>query len=341
MRARLIALVVVTVASLGVFVAGLAVLPTPTAAAVSPAGQIITVRSGSATATSAVLDLWQKSPSGAFAHAYGPVLALVGELGIGRTAEGLSRTPAGVFGLTQAFGNRPSNGTRLPYFQANRADWWNGESSSPAYNTHVHQTASPGPHSENLYDIGYVYSHAVVIDYNRFPVVKGAGSAFFLHVTNFQPTGGCVAVPYAQLDTIMRWLDPAQHPVISIGVGSAATAPVTQNNAAVAKHNPFGYLDTVVGVGGGKARLSGWSADPDNTSAALQIHIYVDGHIYAVYRTGVPRPDVARIMHTGPNQGYSAVVSTSRGSHTVCAFAINIGLGTTNPLLGCRAVTVS
>ena len=41
------------------------------------------------------------------------------------------------------------------------------------------------------------YSHAVVIDYNRFPVRAGAGSAFFLHVTNGQPTAGCVAVAAA------------------------------------------------------------------------------------------------------------------------------------------------
>ena len=44
--------------------------------------------------------------------------------------------------------------------------------------------------SENLYQAGYVYSYAVVIDYNRFPARAGAGSAFFLHVTDGGPTAG-------------------------------------------------------------------------------------------------------------------------------------------------------
>jgi L,D-peptidoglycan transpeptidase YkuD (ErfK/YbiS/YcfS/YnhG family) len=69
-----------------------------------------------------------------------------------------------------------------------------------------------------------VYAHAVVINYNMNPVVKGAGSGFFLHVSDGLPTEGCVAIPADDLNVVMRWLDPAQHPVISIGVGSQALA---------------------------------------------------------------------------------------------------------------------
>jgi L,D-peptidoglycan transpeptidase YkuD (ErfK/YbiS/YcfS/YnhG family) len=63
-----------------------------------------------------------------------------------------------------------------------------------------------------------VYDHALVIDYNRWPAVPGAGSAFFLHVANGAPTAGCVAVDDADLTAIMRWLDPAARPLIAIGV---------------------------------------------------------------------------------------------------------------------------
>jgi L,D-peptidoglycan transpeptidase YkuD (ErfK/YbiS/YcfS/YnhG family) len=59
----------------------------------------------------------------------------------------------------------------------------------------------------------------VVIDYNRFPVRAGAGSAFFLHVTDGSATAGCVAVPQDTLVTLMRWLTPAAHPRILIGLG--------------------------------------------------------------------------------------------------------------------------
>ena len=59
----------------------------------------------------------------------------------------------------------------------------------------------------------------MVIDYNRWPAVSGAGSAFFLHVTNGAPTAGCVAIDRGSLTAIMRWLTPGARPLISIGVG--------------------------------------------------------------------------------------------------------------------------
>jgi L,D-peptidoglycan transpeptidase YkuD (ErfK/YbiS/YcfS/YnhG family) len=64
------------------------------------------------------------------------------------------------------------------------------------------------------------YNYAVVIDYNRSPVVQGAGSAFFLHVTDGNPTAGCVSIPQANLVSIMGWLAPSTHPRILIGVAS-------------------------------------------------------------------------------------------------------------------------
>jgi len=61
----------------------------------------------------------------------------------------------------------------------------------------------------------------VVIDYNtrNAPggVRQGAGSAFFLHVTDGSATAGCVAIPQSRLVPLMRWLTPAAHPRILIG----------------------------------------------------------------------------------------------------------------------------
>lgn len=97
-------------------------LASPAEAASSP-NQVITVQAATSSSTTARLDLWQRSSLGGFWHAAGPVTAYVGSRGVGQTSEGMSRTPAGVFGLTQAFGNQPNNGARLPYFQAGRNDW--------------------------------------------------------------------------------------------------------------------------------------------------------------------------------------------------------------------------
>jgi L,D-peptidoglycan transpeptidase YkuD (ErfK/YbiS/YcfS/YnhG family) len=190
-----------------------------------PAGQVITVVGASSGTTTAQLTAWTRTGNG-WTRSIGPLTANVGRAGIGKAAEGVARTPAGVFGLTEAFGILPNNGTRLPYRRVDTSDWWVSDVNSPAYNTHYRCAPGTCPFNEsageNLGRAGAVYNHAVVIDYNRNPVTPGAGSAFFLHISNGQPTAGCVSVPAASLDAIMRWLDPAQHPVINIGVRARA-----------------------------------------------------------------------------------------------------------------------
>jgi L,D-peptidoglycan transpeptidase YkuD (ErfK/YbiS/YcfS/YnhG family) len=188
--------------------------------------QVITVEAETALSRTAVLRTWTLTPSGHYAQVFPPYTAYVGVNGVRPTREGLGRTPVGVFTLTQAFGNQPNNGTRLPYTLVGPSDWWDENPASPRYNRLVVSPVSPGGNSENLYDAGEAYAHAVVINYNTTPVEKGAGSGFFLHVSFGAPTQGCVAIPLAELDQVMRWLDPSDHPVITIGVGSAALSIV-------------------------------------------------------------------------------------------------------------------
>ncbi|MEV6611083.1 L,D-transpeptidase family protein [Kutzneria sp. NPDC051319] len=189
-----------------------------------PAGQVITVVADSATATTAVLTAWQRTGPlwDQWTPVHGPVTANVGTDGIGQASETTSKTPAGVWTLTEAFGIQANDGTRLPYRQVGTSDWWVSDTKSPLYNTYYHCTPGSCPFNEgageDLGKAGPVYDHAVVIDYNRKPVVPGAGSAFFLHVSAGKPTAGCVSIPADDLKAVMAWLDPAQHPVIDIAV---------------------------------------------------------------------------------------------------------------------------
>jgi len=203
----------------------LVTITTSRADAATP-GQVITVQAATARSRLAVLRTWELQSDGRYVQVFGPFTAYVGKNGVGPTREGLGRTPDGVFTLTQAFGNQPSNGTTLPYFRAGVDDWWDENPATPLYNRHVKSAVSPGGDSENLYDAGRAYAHAVVINYNTNPVVKGAGSGFFLHVSVGAPTQGCVAIPVGELNRVMRWLRPRDHPVISIGVGAAPLAAV-------------------------------------------------------------------------------------------------------------------
>src|SRR6202453_189865 len=175
--------------------------------ATSLPGQVITVEAATALSRTAVLRTWTLAPSGHYVEVLDAVVANVGVNGVRPTSEGLGRTPVGVFTLTQAFGNRPNNGTRLPYVHVGPDDWWDENPASPHYNRMVVSAVSPGANSENLYDAGLAYAHAVVINYNMNPVARGAGSGFFLHVSFGAPTEGCVAIPENELDQVMRWLN--------------------------------------------------------------------------------------------------------------------------------------
>ena len=187
------------------------------------ANQVVTVVAASPAATTATLTAWQRI-RGIWFRAYGPFPAFVGKDGVGQASETTSHTPQGVWTLTEAFGIQAGNGTRLPYRRVDTSDWWVSDTTSPYYNTHYRCTPGTCPFNvgagEDLGRAGTAYNHATVIDYNRHPAVPGAGSAFFLHVSAGKPTAGCVSLPSDNLDTVMRWLDPAQHPVIDIGVAS-------------------------------------------------------------------------------------------------------------------------
>jgi L,D-peptidoglycan transpeptidase YkuD (ErfK/YbiS/YcfS/YnhG family) len=206
---------------------GIYVSTSATRAEAAAAGEVITVQAATSRSEVAVLRTWQLQSDGRYVQVFGPFIAYVGKHGVGPTREGLGKTPVGVFSLTRAFGNEPNNGTKLPYFRAGVDDWWDENPASPHYNRHVVSSVSPGGDSENLYDAGLAYRHAVVINYNMNPIVKGAGSGFFLHVSFGAPTEGCVAIPEGELTRVMRWLVPSKHPVISIGIGASPLELVT------------------------------------------------------------------------------------------------------------------
>jgi hypothetical protein len=103
---------------------------------------------------------------------------------------------------------------------------------------------------------------------------------------------------------------------------------------------PFGNLDVVTSPRPGQVKVAGWAIDPD-TTAAMGVHIYVNNTYAGAALASLPRPDVgAAFPAYGPNHGFSVALNTSAGANRVCVFAINVGPGSVNSLLGCRSVTV-
>lgn len=187
------------------------------------AAQVITVDAPSYGSTTATVEAWNRTGSG-WRPAVGPVRGFVGSDGVGQASESTSRTPAGTFGLPMAFGSQGDPGTALTYLTTGRTDWWDENPASPTYNEHVVRVGSPGGNSEDLYTAtesgdgpaGFAYRYAIDIGYNTARV-PGAGSAIFLHVSDGEPTAGCVSVPEWAMVAILRWVRPGAQIVIGAG----------------------------------------------------------------------------------------------------------------------------
>jgi L,D-peptidoglycan transpeptidase YkuD (ErfK/YbiS/YcfS/YnhG family) len=141
--------------------------------------------------------------------------------------EGDHATPIGVYGLgATIYGNKPDpGGLHYDYHRLVCGDWWDEDPYSAEYSRFVHVPCGVTPSfaawSEPLWTETLAYPYLAVIDFNTDPVQAGAsapGSGIFLHGWMSAPTEGCVALAVPRLLSVLRWLQPSQHPVIEIAV---------------------------------------------------------------------------------------------------------------------------
>lgn len=201
--------------------------PAPTAAPAprAVAEQLITVTAASTTATRAQVQRWERR-DGRWVAVSGRVMAQVGADGLTtRPVEGRAATPLGLFTLTDTFGIGPNQGgsvTHMRYRTLRYGDSWGSDPTKPTYNRLWNCHCAGG----ELYVMrGTFFRYGIVMDVNRRPVVPGAGSGFFVHVTDGHPTDGCVALDARWLAATLRWLEPAGHPRIEVRIGAPGMAP--------------------------------------------------------------------------------------------------------------------
>lgn len=154
-------------------------------------------------------------------EARAPMDAVVGRNGFappGEKREGDGRTPSGLYRLGTVFGYAESAATKMPYRQAAADDLWVDDIHAADYNRWVKQSETRAASFEKMRRDDDLYKYGVVIEYNTDPVVKGHGSAIFMHVWAGagSTTAGCVAVSEEDILSILAWLDPAARPVILI-----------------------------------------------------------------------------------------------------------------------------
>ncbi len=133
----------------------------------------------------------------------------VGKAGVVAAAdkrEGDGASPAGIWPLRELL-YRPDRGpappTALEVHPLAPEDGWCDDPGNTAYNAKV---SLPYPaHCEALWRDDRLYDLIVPLGYNDRPVVRGAGSAIFLHIAqhDFTPTQGCVTLTLAAMRRLL------------------------------------------------------------------------------------------------------------------------------------------
>ncbi len=137
--------------------------------------------------------------------------AVVGQKGISRDKrEGDKRTPAGTYTLDFAFGTAGNPGTSMEYHRLTADDYWVDDVHSQYYNQFVNRrnVKKDWNSAEHLSSYTREYEYAVAVGYNTNPIVRGAGSAIFLHCLTKGYTSGCIAVSRDDMKMILRRLEP-------------------------------------------------------------------------------------------------------------------------------------
>lgn len=129
---------------------------------------------------------------------------------------------------------------------------------------------------------------------------------------------------------------------IGVGVnrqlGGCLRVVVGLTAAEIAARSPQGALEVARAHNATSLGVRGWASDPDNRAASIKVVAYLDGVAAATVTASVPRPDLVTSQGTGPAAGYSFVIPASTGSHNVCLWALNIGVGN-NKHLGCASLS--
>lgn len=136
--------------------------------------------------------------------------------------------------------------------------------------------------------------------------------------------------------------------VYAINKGAGGNTLLGQTTVNIGDTSPIGSFDGVVVGEWGKLTVYGWAFDYDNTSAPIDIHVYVGGEAgspgavgYNMGPTNTFRGDVNDVYGISGNHGYSYTINTNmRGMMPVYIYAINIGSGG-NTMIGMKHVDFS
>ena len=122
----------------------------------------------------------------------------IGKSGVTQSKkEGDFTTPKGLFGLGLLYYRKDKVKLlkcKIKKRAIKKGMGWCNASKSKKYNQEISFPFKYG--AEKLYRKDKIYDIFINIKYNQLPIIKGKGSAIFLHLSNkkYKPTHGCVAI---------------------------------------------------------------------------------------------------------------------------------------------------
>jgi len=194
--------------------------------------QLVTVVDPTSASLAGTFVAWAKGANGCWnpvsfagqpAQPYQAETGYGGLLPISQRVPGDGATPIGLFAFgTTIYGNSTVSPTALyPYHLLVCGDWWDEQPGSPTYDTFQHVPCGTTPpyadDSEALWTETEPYQHFIDI---MMPNPPDNAAGIFLHDdTTDGYTAGCVALPDAELDAVLGWLNPADSPHVLIAAG--------------------------------------------------------------------------------------------------------------------------
>ena len=125
--------------------------------------------------------------------------------------EGDKSTPKGTFDLGKIYWRKDrviKPETKIKCFKIKRRFCWCNDPKSIKYNKQV--DIKYKFKKEKLYRRDHKYNYILVIEYNSKKIIRGKGSAIFLHLTkNYHKTDGCIAVRKKDFLIIAKLLKPS------------------------------------------------------------------------------------------------------------------------------------
>jgi L,D-peptidoglycan transpeptidase YkuD (ErfK/YbiS/YcfS/YnhG family) len=130
-----------------------------------------------------------------------------------KKVEGDGKTPMGTFELREVFYRADKISdieTKLPIRKIEQNYGWCDDVKSDDYNKFIYLPSQNCHSSEFLFrQEDDAYSIIVPLGYNDDNIIKGKGSAIFLHVLkkDNQPTAGCIAIDKQELLELLKEID--------------------------------------------------------------------------------------------------------------------------------------